>query len=363
MTHNHSRRWFRRRHLLWPLLCFGLLGCDGQQHYNCDAVGDRVPICGLQAPEDIERTPAGDKLILSQFGGLTGSSPGSLVLFDPDTQQARPLYPADNQAAEASPGWGSDDCLSEPGAAFSPHGIHLSQRADERWQLLAVNHGGREAVEFFEWFPAQETLHWRGCVAMPEEGFINDTVATPGGGFLATQMFPKGNYWALVRSMMGAERGHVWRWRPGQGVDILPGSQGSFPNGIQISDDGRHIFLNLYTQNTVRKLDRVTGEHLAEVTIEHPDNSAWLPDGRLLVASHPQEGLLPDLCNDVHRGACGSRFVLVGLDPDTMTKKVLFDQAGPPMGGGTVAVELGEYWYIGSFAGNRLLRVPRPTAE
>jgi len=341
-----------------------LLGCDAQQDYSCQSVGERTPICGFQAPEDIEVTPAGGKLILSQFGGITGSSAGSLVLFDPEAEQVKPLYPAGEtvavDGADRAPLWGGENCPGEPGQAFSPHGIHLSQRDDGAWQLLAVNHGGRESVEFFEWRAEQESLQWRGCVVMPEGGFINDTVATPGGGLLATQMFPKDNYWALLRTLMGSKRGHVWRWRPGEGVDIQPGSVGSFPNGIQISKDGRHLFLNLYTENTVRKMDRLSGEHLGDVSVEHPDNSSWLPDGRLVVASHPPEGLIPDLCSDVHSGACGSRFLLVTINPDTLEKKQVLDHSGAPMGGGTVAVELGDYWYIGSFAGNRLLRVPSP---
>ena len=40
-------------------------------------------------------------------------------------------------------------CPGPPPPAFSPHGIHLSERSDGRLQLLAVQHGGRESVEFF----------------------------------------------------------------------------------------------------------------------------------------------------------------------------------------------------------------------
>lgn len=346
--------------LLLSLLAVALLAaCDAQRDIPCEPVDDKVPICGLQAPEDIEVTPDGRHLILSQFGGITGGSAGSLVLFDPQTETTLPLYPqADQQAAELL--WGSRDCPGAPGAAISPHGIHLSQRADGRWQLLVVNHGGRESVEFFEWETETPALHWRGCVVMPEGAFINDTVATPEGGLLVTQMFPKDDVWALVRSFFGAEKGHVWRWRPDHGIDIQPGSLGAFPNGIQISEDGATLFINLYTNNVVRKVDRATGEHLGEVAVEQPDNSSWLPDGRLLVASHPRDSLLPGLCSDVHNGACESRFVLVTIDPKTLASNIVFDHKGAPMGAGTVAVEWGNYWYIGSYAGNRLLKVPKP---
>lgn len=347
------------KRLAFVLMTVCLAGCNAQRDFACESVGDRVPICDLQAPEDIELTPDGKQLILSQFGGITGDSAGSLVLFDPKTDTTLPLYPQAGQHVTSAQ-WGSADCPGAPGAAISPHGIHLSQRADGRWQLLVVNHGGRESVEFFEWQAEPAALHWRGCVVMPEGAFINDTVALPEGGLLVTQMFPKDNLWALVRTFFGAEKGHVWRWRPDTGIDIQPGSMGSFPNGIQISADGKTLFLNLYTNNVVRKIDRASGEHLGEVAIEHPDNSSWLPNGRLLVASHPRDSLLPGLCGDVHNGACESRFQLVAVDPETLTPQVMFEQKGAPMGAGTVAVEWGNYWYIGSYAGNRLLKVPKP---
>lgn len=346
--------------LLVLSLPFLLAACDAQRDFPCEPVDDRVPICGLQAPEDIEPTPDGKHLILSQFGGITGSDSGSLMLFDPQTETTLPLYPLVSQTAEPE-GWGDADCPGAPGAAISPHGIHLSQRSDGRWQLLVVNHGGRESVEFFEWRD-DSSLHWQGCVVLPDGAFLNDVVASPEGGFLVTHMFPKDNIWALLRTFFGAERGHVWRWREGHGVDIQPGSLGSFPNGIQISDDGQNLFLNLYTNNRVRKIARDSGEHLGEVEVAHPDNSSWLPDGRLLVASHPRDKLVPGLCGDVHSGACESRFQLIAIDPETMAAETLFDHKGAPMGAGTVAVEWGNYWFIGSYAGDRLLRVPAPAA-
>ncbi len=337
-----------------------LWGCDAQRDYACEPVGERVPICGLQAPEDIEVSPDQRSLILSQFGGITGEESGSLVLFNPDNNSHRTLYPQ-SRTASTEERWGSDNCPGEPGVSLSPHGIHLSRRDDGRWQLLVVNHGGRESVEMFEWQGDSQRLQWRGCVMMPEGSFLNDVVATPGGGFLVTQMFPKDSLWAIVTSFAGARKGHVWRWRPDTGVDIQPGSIGAFPNGIQISHDASTIYLNLYAEHVVRKIDRASGEHLGEVAVEQPDNSAWLPDGRLLVASHPKDTVIPQLCSDVHAGACEARFLLVAIEPDTLQATTVVEQAGAPMGAGTIAVEWGEHWYIGSYAGNRLLKIPRPT--
>ncbi len=341
------------------VMALPLMGCDAQSDYPCEAVNGRVPICGLQAPEDIEVSPDQRFLILSQFGGISGGNPGSLALFDPVNETHSILYPP-ARPVSFKERWGSDNCPGEPGATISPHGIHLSRRSDGRWQLLVVNHGGRESVEFFEWQAEPYRLNWRGCVVLPEESFLNDVVATPDGGFLVTQMFPKDNIWAMLRSFGGAEKGHVWRWLPDKGVDIQPGSVGAFPNGIQISGDGSILFLNLYASHVVRKIDRQSGEHLGEIDIVQPDNSNWLPDGRLLVASHPKDTFIPELCGDVHSGACEARFLLTAIDPATMRGETVFEQKGAPMGAGTAAVEWGDHWYIGSYAGNRMLKVPIP---
>jgi hypothetical protein len=36
---------------------------------------------------------------------------------------------------------------------FSPHGIDIVQREDGKYQVLVVNHGGRESVELFDLMP------------------------------------------------------------------------------------------------------------------------------------------------------------------------------------------------------------------
>ncbi len=348
---------FCRKTVSLVLATLLLSACDGQLDIGCEAVAELTPICGLQAPEDIEVTPDGSALLLSQFGGIDGG-PGSLARFDPVGGRAETLYPR-QPGAEAVADWGDASCPGQPGAEFSPHGIDLSRRADGRWQLLVVNHGGRESVEFFELLEdAATALRWRGCVLLPPPSFLNDVVALPEGGFLVTHMFAKDSVWALLQAFLGRDSGFVWQWQPGQGLSELAGSRGAFPNGIQLSADGERVYLNLYMPGALRVIERASGRHLAELAISQPDNSSWLPDGRLLVASHLREGLLPKLCTDVHAGACAQRFQLVAVNPETLATEVLLDHAGAPMGAGTVAVPLGEHLYVGSYAGNRLLKAP-----
>ena len=57
-------------------------------------------------------------------------------------------------------------------AAARPHFlVEVGLRADGQWQVLAVNHGGRESVEFFQLLEESEgyRLAWRGCALAPPD--------------------------------------------------------------------------------------------------------------------------------------------------------------------------------------------------
>ena len=325
---------------------------------DCEAKAELTPVCQFNSPEDIEPVPDTKSLIVSQFGGFDGK-PGSLVAYNTETDEVRELFPLNAVAGVGN--WGEKACKF-PGAGFSPHGIHLSRRPSGRLQLLVVNHSGRESVEFFEVLTDQGNvnLSWRGCVEMPEPAFLNDVVALPELGFLVTHMFAKNNEAAMKRAMAGRGSGFVYQWYPRVGVLKMAGTYGAMPNGIQISKDGKYVYLNLYTGGGVRKIERSTGRALGRAFMPKPDNSAWLPDGRLLVASHTGKMDDANAClaaaGSGKAGACGLSFKLVAVDPQTMRQETILEQSGAPMGAGTIAVVQGETLYIGAFAGNRILK-------
>lgn len=356
-----------------PWLCAGLLlaGCTTEQarhdRADCEGVPGIDVICGLQAPEDIEVLADDRYLLLSQFGGLQ-EGPGDLVLFDRATRESTVLYPLAGALAGGAGPWGDEHCPGEPGQALSPHGIHLSRRADGAWQLLVVNHGGRESVEFFELTneAGRYTLSWRGCAVAPDDAFLNDVAALPDGGFLVTHMFDKSlaqDPEAVADAATGKLNGHVWEWQADSGFRIMPGSEMPMPNGIQVDASGERVYLNAYGAGAVLKLDRHSGEILARAEVPGPDNSSWGLDGRLLVASHTGEITDFDACSNVGAGFCPLAYQIVALDPNNLDIELLFEHDGQSlMGAGTVAVQVGEALYIGSFAGDRMLRVslPRP---
>ncbi|CAN7618751.1 hypothetical protein LJR225_004720 [Phenylobacterium sp. LjRoot225] len=331
---------------------------------DCAAIGNLTPYCGLPHPEDLEVLPGGAGVIASDMHIATGPAgivgrPGSLKWLDPKTRAVTVLYPS----ATAPPGradWGDPTCPGEIGAALLPHGFHLSQRSGGGWQLLVVNHGDRESVEFFEltgkgdqWF-----LSWRGCAVPPPPNRLNDVVATPGGGLLVTTMHRTGATGSSEAAKSpNPATGLLWRWTPGQGFSEQAGSAAPRPNGVQIDAVGRYAYLSSAAGGgEVRKVDLVRGEVVGTASVPKPDNSSWTADGRLLVT-----GMTPDAdgsaCFVTPAAPCPAAFDVYAIDPASMRAERIFSHSGAPLGGGTVAVQYGSDLMIGSFAGDRVMAV------
>jgi len=362
---------------------------------DCRDVHEIHPICGFKNPEDLSLLEDGHRLIVSQFASMTDpEAAGSLAVLDLDTEQFRIVYPpraaagappraaagAPPRAAAGAPprtaaggeanaksiavaGWGDPSCPGPAIEPFDPHGIDLARRADGRLQLLAVNHGGRESIEFFEVLPEADNVHviWRGCAVAPEGGYFNDVVHLPEGGFLVTHMMDRGSpMWGMIRAMMGSETGFVYEWQEAGGFQQVPGTAAAFPNGIEVSEDGQEIYLNVYMGGEVRRIARASGETLATAEVASPDNLSWAKDGRLLVASHVGSFSEQRPCMDLESGACPMAFEIWALDPQSLEGKPIFANAGPPMGAATVAIDIGRELVMGSFAGDRVIRVRFP---
>jgi hypothetical protein len=163
-----------------------------------------------------------------------------------------------------------------------------------------------------------------------------------------------------VAAMMRGEGspGHALHWRADAGFREVPGSRGALANGVEVSPDGRKLYLNLTQANEVRRIDLATGKVEASVAVPGPDNSTWAPDGRLLVASIRAAGAEEfAACDPLPRGACGLPYAIVAVDPASMQARDLHAGGGAPMGAGTVGLQVGNELFVGSFAGDRILRV------
>ncbi len=334
---------------------------DGLAVSGCEPMGAARPICGFQNPEDLVALPGGAAILVSEFGSMEGDRPGDLALFVLETEERRVIFRGgDADGTESS--WGDATCPGPPPPAFSPHGIHLSTRADGAHQLLVVQHGGRESIEFFEVQGSGQDfdVSWRGCVVAPHDTWLNSVAALPDGGFVTTNMMPRSAAGGDLAAAFarGDVKGYALEWHSMSGFRILEGSSGPTPNGIEVSADGRKIFLNSAGDGELRRIDRTSGTIEARVAVPALDNARWAPDGRLLVASvlGSIDGF--QSCLNLPAGEyCPMACQLVAVQPESMQTEVLYSNQGAPMGAGTVGLQIGQELFIGSFAGDRILRV------
>ncbi|MEZ4352096.1 MAG: SMP-30/gluconolactonase/LRE family protein [Myxococcota bacterium] len=328
----------------------------------CDPKGPARPVCGFHNPEDIVALPGDEALILGEYGQSAADHRGQLVLFVLATEERRSLFRGGEAPGGAKPGWGDPTCTEPPTRDFNAHGIDLVRRDDGRLQLLVVQHGGREAIESFEieGAGADWRATWRGCVPAPPDASLNEVVGLPDGRLYTTKMASLSGALDFEHGMPTQPTGHAFAWSPTEGFRKIEGTEGIMPNGIEASPDGRFVYMNASGDGSIRKVEVATGRELGRAPVPSPDNVTWAPDGRrLLVAS--LAGLDPNDfagCTTLVRGACTIPFAIVAVDAETMqTLGPVYESQGAPMGAGTVGLQVGQELFVGSFKGDRILRV------
>lgn len=329
---------------------------------NCLPYENTTPLCMFTNPEDLAVLPDKKGLIVSEYGDIYGSKPGALAFYDIPKQRRRSAFDG-GDGSKPTEYWGDSSCTEPPGKPFSPHGIDLSQRSDGRWQLLAVQHGGRESVEFFEVKGAGEDsqLVWRGCAVAPSNAKLNAVAVGKSGEFFTTKMFSADTSWESEGGDPNKPTGLVYRWSGKSGFDPVAGTEGVMPNGIAASDDGNTIYVVYSGESRVKKIDVKTGDVLVSKAVSSSDNIKWSADGKKLLAASfdiepdGREQFAQCMSHDVD--FCPIDFSVVELDPETLSKKTLFENHDAPMGAGTVGLKVGSVLFIGSLAGNRILQV------
>ena len=335
-----------------------IAGCVQSGRSACESMNGMSVYCGFKNPEDLVIVPTGEALIVSEMGQFMRDNPGRLSMLELSSGERQEL---DIDWTEADQNWGEEQCGKPDIAAFSPHGIDISTRSDGRYQLLVVNHGNREAVEFFEPLKSEGhwSLAWRGCALPPDDSYTNDVAALADGGFVVTHMFLKSMPFEKVieRFTNGENIGWVWEWQQERGFSKLAGSDLVIPNGIAVNSDNSKIFINDYLGNKTVRLDRASGQIDGSVEVLLPDNVTVDEEGYLWVASH-QHDVLAENCDAVTTGPCLLPFEVVKVDPVTMQAEVLFAQDGPPIGYATVALKVGGQVFMGSAHGDRVVSRP-----
>ena len=152
-------------------------------------------------------------------------------------------------------------------------------------------------------------------------------------------------------------------------LELGPGTSGAIRT-VTKDQSGRILLGGSFTGvhgHRVTNVARLNTDRTVDTTFKttsRPDSAIndikTLNDGRILIASLSKDLTGADFaaCVSIQQGACSIPFKIVALDPDSMTiVDTLYATDGEPMGAGTVGLRVGDELFIGTFHGDRILRV------
>jgi hypothetical protein len=300
-------------------------------------------VCGQQAPEDL--VALGSQWVAA--GAYSGT--GGLMLIRTGDRASHTAYPAAGAAhrhdSKMYPG-----CPGPPEQArFTTHGVYVEPGNGPVYRLFVVGHGARESIEVFQidTAPAMPAVTWLGCVIAPEPIGLNSVRGLPDGGFITTNFLPRGGTREATQDMMGGARnGELWEWHTATGWQKIPGSEAAGANGVELSEDGKTLYVAAWGSQSFFRLSRgATAPMRDEIPLGfRVDNIHWARDGTLWAVGQAAQG-----------------WNAVKVDPQTLAVREVVSHADTAeFGAGTAVVEVGNTLWVGSFRGNRIAIVPAP---
>lgn len=307
-------------------------------------------LCGFIVPEDVVNVGSTGLVLASGH-----RAPGHMYLIDPATGTRSELIhgPAFRLQHDTNM---YPDC---PGPlnleAFDVHGISLAETEPRRFSLYTTSHGEREAIEIYELDlrTTEPVLTWTGCVVLQSDGYFNAVARLADGGFVATRMRDANVSNDDIEP--GTITGRVFEWHPGGPLEPLAGTELSLPNGIEVSADGRYLYVAASGSQELVRFDR-RATPIGKRTVSMPmipDNVHWDGDDRLLIAG--RNPVDPATCADRR---CPAGWTAVEADPESLTFSRL-GGADPTaaMQRASAAIRVGNEIWIGSNQ-DRIARFP-----
>lgn len=323
---------------------------------GCAASDGLQYICGLQAVEDLVQVGSSKWLLGSGLGGA--GRPGTLVLVDSSAKTGAVIYPAAG-APVAHDARRFAGCAAPPDAkVFNAHGIAIRETGRNRYELLVVNHGGREAIEFFAVDATGDRpgLTWTGCVVMPPDTYMNSLDTLPDGGFVATHFYSPSQ--GGIGAVFGRQiTGGLMEWHPGGAVTKIPGTEISGANGIVLADGGRTMLVAAWGTHELVRFER-KGDAVTKQVVPvgfAGDNIRWTSDRKLLVAGQKFR-----VAGGRPAGTDG--WAVAVFDPVSLAlvRKIKEVDGTAAFQGVSSALEVGEEIWVGPYTGDRIGYFPKP---
>jgi hypothetical protein len=303
--------------------------------------GENV-VCGQQGPEDLVAVGA-DWIAASAM-----AAPGGLRVVRTSDRMPFTVYPAPS-ARTRHDRQTYPDCPGPPDAQrFTTHGLYAEPGAGPIHKLFVVGHGARESIEIFELDTRNETpvATWLGCAVAPDPLGLNSVRGLPDGGFIATNFLPRGTSPEATQRMREGERnGELWEWHTASGWQKVPGSEAAGANGLELSADGRTLYVAAWGTQSFFRLSRgATPPQRDEIPLGfRVDNIHWARDGSLIAVGQAEQS-----------------WKAVKIDPSTLAvRDVVVEADTPEFNAGTALVEVGDELWVGSFRGNRIVILPQ----
>ncbi|WP_262695750.1 YncE family protein [Kordiimonas aquimaris] len=328
-----------------------------EQIDTCEDEGAVTYICDVRNVEDLIRIEGTDWILAGSLPER-GQTAGGFYLINSKDSSFSTIVPEWNNA----PSNRYAACPSSPDPAqFLVHGINIRYGNDGVHQLYVVNHGERESIEMFDLDATtiKPTLTWSGCVIAPEDASLNSVAYLPAGGFATTSITTRTDPDSFKKLIAGKPSGFVLEWQPAEGWKRLPNSEFSGNNGIEVSKDGRFLYIAGWADNTLRVLTRDTYDvRTIDLGNLQPDNIRYAPDGDLLIAGQvveSKQAIFDCIRSEVE--VCSFDYQVAKFNPRTLEIKTVVDEeASDLFGGATTAIQIGDTAWIGTFRGTRIAK-------
>jgi hypothetical protein len=329
----------------------------------CRPAGKLNFVCGTLNSEDLVRVPGTGWIVASGMAGGATPDHGSLHIVNRHTKFWTTLFPGPRPRIRpdkaAYPG-----CPGPPDPAkFTAHGLNLRPGRHGVDTLYVVNHGGRESIEVFRLSTHRHvpSVAWIGCAVLPPHAWPNAVAPMPHGGFVVTKMFDPDDKNVEQKLGAGEVTGAVYEWHPKTGFTLVPGSELSGDNGIEVSRDGKYIYVAVWGGRAVARLLHGASAAYRKIvpTGFQTDNLRWAPDGKLMVTGQAGPAAAVFSCFASKAARCTQGWRMAKLDTATMTlHPVASDPGDPAFGDATVGLQVGREIFVGTFRGDRIAYFP-----